>query len=537
VSADHFYTTSTTERDNAVVTYGYHYEGVACYVFNSKVPGTTEFWRLYNPQTGYHFYTASSDEKNIDLTSGWVVEPDSPVACYVFNSKAPGTTEFWRLYNPQTGDHFFTTSTKERDNAENSFGYVVEPDSPVACYVFDSQAPGTTPLYRLLRAPSLQRTEPAQQSGVYQAYNGVSLLVTQGLTGCTLIAGKRCLFRLFMPPQSLSQVDTAIFELSSSVLYRPATIVVSKPELITESTVPNGPSVGGVIGGAAFPKAGTYTIALSVQDSSSHVLRQTSFDLTILPTKDLRLLIVFGEYLGTPPPPPATGVPPGPYAPTAGWYADIARSMDRIASIFPVRDGVQNDLNGNTSSGLRYLIGEPCDASPVATVQYLDCVYEQTRKINASGGDKVDVTVESRPGLYAPEWNPPGDLGPGGNSGRPAAPYSDLPRASMVGGLWNGIEMTAAGVAQEIGHNFGLEPPTSPHYQDPADPGHSKDPFIYDQFAYDFINNRVYDPQIGDTMNNLGGGAFQGVDHVAFNAYDWEYLRSKLLELDSTGTG
>ena len=44
--ADHFYTTSTTERDNAVVTYGYQYEGVACYVFNSKAPGTTEFWRL-----------------------------------------------------------------------------------------------------------------------------------------------------------------------------------------------------------------------------------------------------------------------------------------------------------------------------------------------------------------------------------------------------------------------------------------------------------------------------------------------------------
>jgi hypothetical protein len=480
---DHFYTTSTTERDNAVVTYGYQYEGIACYAFDTQ---------------------------------------------------APGTTALFRLYNPQTGDHFYTTSTTERDNAVTpALGYQYE---GIACYAFDSQAPGATPLYRLLKAPSLQRTASAEQSGVYQAYNGVSFLVTQGLTGSTLVAGKRCLFRLFMPPQSLPQVDTAVFELSSPVLYRPVTIVISKPALITESTVPNGPSVGGVIDGAAFPKAGTYTITLSVQDSNFRVLRYTSFDLTVLPTKDLRLLIVFGEYLATPPTPPAPG-PPGPYAPTTQWYADIARSMDRIASMFPVRDGVQNDLNGNTSNGLRYLIGEPCDASSAATQQYEDCVYGQTRRINASGGDSIDVTVEFRPGLYAPEWDPPGDPGPGGNSGRPPAPYSDLPRASSVGGAWNGIEMTAPDVAQEIGHNFGLEPSTSPHYQDPADPGHSKDPFIYNQFAFDFINNRTYGPQIGDTMNNTGGGAVQGADLVAFNVYDWEYLRSKLLELDSTGTG
>jgi hypothetical protein len=47
------------------------------------------------------------------------------------------------------GDHFYTTSAAERDNAIANFGYSSE---GVACYVFDSQAPGTTPLYRLLKA-------------------------------------------------------------------------------------------------------------------------------------------------------------------------------------------------------------------------------------------------------------------------------------------------------------------------------------------------------------------------------------------------
>ncbi len=31
-NGDHFYTTSAEERDSAVSTYGYEYEGIACYV-------------------------------------------------------------------------------------------------------------------------------------------------------------------------------------------------------------------------------------------------------------------------------------------------------------------------------------------------------------------------------------------------------------------------------------------------------------------------------------------------------------------------
>src|SRR5262249_55966518 len=117
---------------------------------------------------------------------------------------------------------------------------------------------------------------------------------------------------------------------------------------------------------------------------------------------------------------------------------------------------------------------------------------------------------------------------------RPASPYSDLPRASCVAGNWFGIEMTAPCFAQEIGHNFGLEPPDSPHFQDPADPKHSKDPLIDDPYAFDFVLNRTY-ATIGDTMNNLSGGAYKGADAVMFNAFDWEYMRQRISELQSTG--
>jgi hypothetical protein len=165
----------------------------------------------------------------------------------------------------------------------------------------------------------------------------------------------------------------------------------------------------------------------------------------------------------------------------------------------------------------------------------------QTRAQNTQLAPKnqVDITIEYRPGFYSPQYDPPGDPSPGGSSARPAAPYNDLRRGACVAGNWNGVEMTAACIAQETGHNYGLEPPGSPHYQDPIDAGHSKDAFVDDPYAFDFINRR-HDTKVGDTMNNMGGGAFQGEDNIALNAYDWEYLRQQLMAqklAGASGTG
>jgi len=88
--------------------------------------------------------------------------------------------------------------------------------------------------------------------------------------------------------------------------------------------------------------------------------------------------------------------------------------------------------------------------------------------------------------------------------------------------------MTAPCFAQELGHNFGLEPPASPHYQDSNDPGHSKDPVINDAYAFDFVRRVPY-VAIGDTMSNAGNGSWMGNDAVLYNAYDWEYFRQQLV--------
>ena len=91
-----------------------------------------------------HFYTTSAAERdNAMFAFGYT---DEGVACYVFDAQAPGTAPLYRLWNPSNGDHFYTTSAAKRDNAISAFGYT---DEGVACYVFDAQAPGTAPLYRL----------------------------------------------------------------------------------------------------------------------------------------------------------------------------------------------------------------------------------------------------------------------------------------------------------------------------------------------------------------------------------------------------
>lgn len=67
-------------------------------------------YRLYNPNTGEHFYTASNDE-SFDLElAGWTLEGVGWFA----PSEGP---EVYRLYNPNApgGDHHYTTSPEECD--------------------------------------------------------------------------------------------------------------------------------------------------------------------------------------------------------------------------------------------------------------------------------------------------------------------------------------------------------------------------------------------------------------------------------------
>ena len=94
----HFYTISATERDSATPGGGYRPEGIACYVFDSQVAGTTPLYRLYRSQNDAHFYTTSAAERDHAIANDGFQSEGS--ACYVFDSQVAGTTPLYRLFSP-----------------------------------------------------------------------------------------------------------------------------------------------------------------------------------------------------------------------------------------------------------------------------------------------------------------------------------------------------------------------------------------------------------------------------------------------------
>ncbi len=85
-----------------------NYEGIAFYAMpldRPAVPGLAPFYRLFKGASADHFYTTSEAEKNNAVTSlGFVLEG----AYQVFAKEEPFTKPIHRWYNPTNGDHHFT---------------------------------------------------------------------------------------------------------------------------------------------------------------------------------------------------------------------------------------------------------------------------------------------------------------------------------------------------------------------------------------------------------------------------------------------
>lgn len=109
----HFFTTSYPEFED-VVARGYEDEatdrgGVG--VLNFPIDGSTPIYRLYNPNTGQHYLSIGEGERDFLVFEGW---NDEGTIGYVYPNQLPGTDEIFRLYNVNTGIHLFTTDPLER---------------------------------------------------------------------------------------------------------------------------------------------------------------------------------------------------------------------------------------------------------------------------------------------------------------------------------------------------------------------------------------------------------------------------------------
>ncbi len=67
--------------------------------------------RLYNPNSGEHFYTKDLNEKDVLVGLGWQDEGIGWVA----PTEEKGDKPVYRLYNPNAGDHHYTMNSRERD--------------------------------------------------------------------------------------------------------------------------------------------------------------------------------------------------------------------------------------------------------------------------------------------------------------------------------------------------------------------------------------------------------------------------------------
>ena len=106
-SGEHFYTSRVGERD-MLIDVGWDYEGIGWY---SPVLSNTPVYRLYNQYGGEHHYTTSLEERNSLIAAGW---NDEGIGWY---SDDACTVPLYRQYNPNefANNHNYTTSQVEND--------------------------------------------------------------------------------------------------------------------------------------------------------------------------------------------------------------------------------------------------------------------------------------------------------------------------------------------------------------------------------------------------------------------------------------
>lgn len=104
-SGEHFFTKSEEEKDY-LTGIGWRYEGIAWLA--PKSTGSAVY-RLYNANAGDHFYTINENERDVLVKAGWRYEGISGYA----NSE--NGYAVYRVYNPnaKAGAHHFTTNEKE----------------------------------------------------------------------------------------------------------------------------------------------------------------------------------------------------------------------------------------------------------------------------------------------------------------------------------------------------------------------------------------------------------------------------------------
>lgn len=114
--------------------------------------GGSGMTRMFNPKTGEHLLTDDKNEIKTLKKKGWTAEDTGNNPTYSADS-SNGNTELVRIFKPgqkagDVGDHMWVVKGgNEYNTLTKKYGWVV--DEQDSMYAYDSKQPGTTKMYRL----------------------------------------------------------------------------------------------------------------------------------------------------------------------------------------------------------------------------------------------------------------------------------------------------------------------------------------------------------------------------------------------------
>lgn len=233
------------------------------------------FLRSYNPSADYHFFTTNTLEFNAALGGGYRNEATNQTGFALGYDPLPGAVPIFRLYNLETGRHYYTTNRVERDYLVglvpvtdpnyNRIGWRYELDEP---FVYPVQVPGTVEIFRLYNRNSgvhLYVESAAIKDGVLAAGGGV--WEQHNSLGFAFFDPART----FIPPGPFfaTAADSSV---SSSASASPAVSAAVAPvETVVSATIPtDSPAVDRLVKTAvAAPVSAAATVAPVTNDSDA----------------------------------------------------------------------------------------------------------------------------------------------------------------------------------------------------------------------------------------------------------------------------
>jgi hypothetical protein len=158
-----------TSPTNAAITDN---QGVASIIDSVNTVVPNRMFRAYNPDSGDHFFTTSLAEFENAILNGFNDETTNSTGFGVLPIQFSGSLPLYRMYNPNAGLHYYTIDFVERDSLIGN-GYLFE---KVEGFLFTSRTDATVEIrriYNVVEGGHLFTESPAIRDAIVQQFPGI----------------------------------------------------------------------------------------------------------------------------------------------------------------------------------------------------------------------------------------------------------------------------------------------------------------------------------------------------------------------------